>query len=230
MNVYPQLRKYLRSYPEWNFNPPEVQVVRELTHIGSDYGGYFLDLSIVPHQPIVYSLGIGEDISFDLSLIEEHGFTVHAFDPTPLVREWLDSQLLPPEFCFHASGIADYDGRADFYLPPRTDFISHSIIRARQYSPHSISLPVMKLSTVMRSLGHTRIDILKMDIEGAEFAVLDDLMNDGIEVAQVLVEFHHRLSTLGIGKTRRTLAALNDYGLRICYVCPRMEVLTLVSA
>jgi len=35
---------------------------------------------------VVYSLGIGEDISFDLALIEKYGARVHAFDPTPKVN------------------------------------------------------------------------------------------------------------------------------------------------
>ena len=104
------------------------------------------------------------------------------------------------------------------------------MIRARQYSEDSIRVPVAKLATVMRTLGHNRIDILKMDIEGAEYAVLKDLIKDKIEVGQILVEFHHRLSSVGIEKTRAALSALNDYGMKICYVCPRMEILTLIRA
>jgi len=230
MNVYPQLRKYLRSYPQWHFSPPRVQAVRRLRRIGSDYGGYFVDISLLPPDAVVYSLGIGEDISFDLSLIQQYGVTIGAFDPTPKVKTWIQSQSLPAQFRFQQIGIADFDGEADFYLPPKRDFISHSMIRARQYSEDSIRVPVAKLATVMRTLGHNRIDILKMDIEGAEYAVLKDLMKDKIEVGQILVEFHHRLSSVGIEKTRAALSALNDYGMKICYVCPRMEVLTLIRA
>ena len=32
---------------------------------------------------IVYSFGVGEDVTFDLALIDRYGMTVHAFDPTP---------------------------------------------------------------------------------------------------------------------------------------------------
>jgi FkbM family methyltransferase len=229
MNVYPQLRKYLRSYPQWNFSPPRVQAVRKLRRIGSDYGGYFVDSSLIPPDPVVYSLGVGEDISFDLSLIEHYGCTVYAFDPTPKVKSWIESQRLPARFCFQEIGIADFDGETDFYLPPKPDFISHSMLRARQYSQDSIRVPVTKLSTAMGRLRHSRIDILKMDIEGAEYAVVNDLIKDHIEVGQILVEFHHRLSSVGVDKTRAVLSALDDYGMKICYVCPRMEVFTLIA-
>lgn len=222
------LRKYFRTYPEWGFAPPRAQRQRRCESLGSAYGGYSLDPLLVRPDSIVYSLGIGEDISFDLALIERFGVNIEAFDPTPKVQNWLAAQSLPPKFHFHSSGIAGHDGEETFYLPPRTDWISHSIIQARQYARDSVRLPVMKLSTAMRLGGHDRIDILKMDIEGAEYAVIEDIVREKIPVRQLLVEFHHRLSSVGTKKTRRALALLQGYGMRISCVCPRAEILTLV--
>lgn len=229
-DVYLYLRRYVRSYPEWNFTPPRVQVHRTLQLFGSDYGGYAIDPSGIRQDAIVYSLGIGEDVSWDLALIQRYGVTIHAFDPTPRVKEWLALQTLPEQFHFHEVGIADIDGEGIFYLPPRPDFISHSLVRARQYSKESIRVPMIRLRTAMQRLGHDRIDVLKMDIEGAEYGVLGDLVEQKIPVSQILVEFHHRVSSIGTGVTRRTLALLESYGMKIAYVCPRMEVLTLVMA
>jgi FkbM family methyltransferase len=230
MNLHLQLRKYLRSYPEWKLAPPRVQLRRALQKVGSEYGGYFLDPSGIGPDAVVYSLGIGEDISFDLSLIHQYGVTVHAFDPTPQVKKWLASQKLPDEFCFHDTGIADFDGEGIFYLPPRPDHVSHSVVPARQFSRESIPVPMMRLGTAMERLGHSRIGLMKMDIEGGEYGVLEDLVRERIPVEQILVEFHHRFSSIGTAKTRRMLSMLEDYGMRICYVCPRVEVFTLVRS
>lgn len=230
MKIDVRLREYLRTYPQWRFAPPRVQVQRALQVIGSDYGGYSLGPSLIGPGAVVYSLGVGEDISFDLAVIHRYGITVHAFDPTPKVKMWLASQTLPERFHFHDVGIADFDGDALFYLPPRQDFVSHSIIRARQHSEDSIRVPVIRLSTAMRRLGHSRIDVLKMDIEGAEYAVLEDVARAEIPVSQILVEFQHRLSSIGTGKTKRVLSLLEGYGMKIGYVRPRMEVFTLVRA
>lgn len=227
MSLHSQLGRYLRVYPEWRFTPPHAQLSRSLESIGSDYGGYSLDPSMLRPDSVVYSLGIGEDISFDLTMIERFGVNIEAFDPTPKVQNWLAAQSLPPQFHFHSSGIASHDGEEAFYLPPRTDWISHSIIRARQYARDSVRLPVMKLSTAMRLRGHDRIDLLKMDIEGAEYAVIEDIVREKISVRQLLVEFHHRLSSVGTKKTRRALALLQGYGMGISYVCPRKEIFTL---
>lgn len=223
-----QLRKYFRSYPEWRFAPPRVQVGRELRKIGSDYGGYYLDCSILERDAIIYSLGVGEDISFDLGLIKHYGVSIHAFDPTPKVKTWLSSQTLPAQFHFYDVGIAHFDGEAVFYLPTQQRFVSHSTVRARQFSKDSIRVPMMRLSTAMQRLGHNRIDVLKMDIEGEEYSVLEDLVRERISVRQLLIEFHHRFSNVGTGRTREALARLEGYGFKVCHVCPRIQVLTMM--
>jgi FkbM family methyltransferase len=226
---YTSLRNYLHAYPQWRFAPPRLQIARSVERFGSDYGGYWLDTSMMDSNAIVYSLGIGEDISFDLSLIEQFGVDVQAFDPTPKVKKWLAAQSLPRQFHFHELGISGHDGEEPFYLPPREDWVSHSVIRARQYGRDSLHFPVTRLSTAMKLQGHCRMDVLKMDIEGAEYAVIEEMVRERIPVKQLLVEFHHRLSSVGTRKTRRALAQLEEYGMKICYVCPRKEIFTFVQ-
>jgi FkbM family methyltransferase len=228
MNLQSQLRKYVRTYPQWHFAPPRVQVQRRLERFGTEYGGYYLAPSLLKPEAVVYSVGIGEDISFDQALIKSFGVAIEAFDPTPKVNEWLASQTLPEQFHFHAMGIADSDGEAVFHLPPRKDWVSHSMISARQYSQATASFPVVRLATAMARLRHSRIDVLKMDIEGAEYGVIEDIVRTQILVRQLLVEFHHRLSAFGTGDTRRAISLLEDYGMKIAHMCPRMEVFTFI--
>lgn len=228
MSLHAQLHKYLRVYPQWNFLPPRPQMHRRLHRFGSDYAGYHLDPSLVSERSAVYSLGIGQDISFDLSLIAHTGCTIYAFDPTPQVATWLAAQSLPPQLHFRAVGIAGHDGNETFYLPPHPDWISHSVLRAEQYSADSILLPVIRLSTAMHLHGHSRIDVLKMDIEGAEYAVIEEIVREQIPITQLLVEFHHRLSGVGTGKTKEALALLQRCGMRVAYVCSRREIFTLI--
>jgi hypothetical protein len=81
----------------------------------------------------------------------------------------------------------------------------------------------------MKLQGHDRVDVLKMDIEGAEYAVIEDIVREKIPVKQMLVEFHHRLSSVGTEKTRKALTQLMDSGMKISYVCPRKEIFTFVQ-
>lgn len=60
---------------------------------------------------------------------------------------------------------------------------------------------------------NTRIDILKMDIEGAEYDVIDNLIDSALRPKMLLIEFHHRFKGIGKQKTYSSIEKLrqNDY-------------------
>jgi hypothetical protein len=58
----------------------------------------------------------------------------------------------------------------------------------------------------MKRNGHNHIDLLKIDIEGSEYEVLEDLLRRRLPVNQVLVEFHHDI--LPDIKRRETVRAI----------------------
>lgn len=177
------------------------------------------DWRIVPEglgpDSVVYSFGVGEDISFDLSLIERHGVTVHAFDPTPKSIAWVKTQVVPARFVLHEVGLADYDGEATFFPPKNPRHVSHTLLDRAATKDRAITVQVRRLPTLMRDLGHDRVDLLKMDIEGAEYQVLEDLLRAKVPIGQLLVEFHHRFPGVGAARTRRAVEALNAAGYRI---------------
>jgi len=70
----------------------------------------------------------------------------------------------------------------------------------------------------MERLGHNHIDVLKMDIEGAEYGVIADLLSCNIRVDQLLVEFHHRWPEVGVQKTKQAIRELNRAGYRIFHI------------
>ena len=163
---------------------------------------------------IVYSFGVGEEISFDLELIRRFGVRVHAFDPTPRSIEWLAKQSLPANFLFHPYGVADFEGHAKFLPPINPAHVSHTLVQ-RQTPWSAIEVPVRRLGSILQELGHGHIDLLKMDVEGAEYPVLKDLLTSRIQVRQLLVEFHHRWPEIGVEKTRQAIRDLNSAGYRI---------------
>lgn len=166
---------------------------------------------------------MGQDISFDLELIRRFGVVVHAFDPTPRAREWLRHQELPPQFIFHDYGVAEFDGLAAFIPPQDPSHVSYAMIERRGGRSSSIAAPVRRLQTIMKDLGHEEIHVLKMDIEGAEYAVLRDVVSYELRVDQLLVEFHHRWPEIGLERTRTAIRELNKAGYRIFNVAPSGE-------
>lgn len=176
----------------------------------------------LPNQPLVYSFGVGEDVSFDLELIRRFHATVHAFDPTPRSIAWIAGQEVPERFHFHPCGIANHDGVSSFLPPANPAHVSHTMI-ARHGAAASRELPVKRIQTLLSDLQHARIDLLKMDIEGAEYVVIDDLISSRIVVKQLLVEFHHRWKEVGVARTKKAIRNLNAAGYRIFAVSANGE-------
>jgi hypothetical protein len=59
-----------------------------------------------------------------------------------------------------------------------------------------------------------------MDIEGAEYGVLEDCLSTGLRIDQLLVEFHHRWDFVGLAETRRAISLLRRSGYLIAHVSP----------
>jgi FkbM family methyltransferase len=182
--------------------------------LGEGSGAWCLCPQGLSASSVIYCAGVGEEISFDLELIRRFGVRVHAFDPTPRSIQWVQSQTLPQEFTFHPYGIADFDGTSKFLPPKNPDHVSHTLL-PRETPWSAIQIPVHRLGTIAGMLGHAEIDLLKMDIEGAEYAAIADLLTSGIRPRQMLVEFHHRWPEVGVEKTRAAIRALNAAGYRI---------------
>ena len=186
---------------------------------GSAYGGWVVCPQGLDENSTIYSFGVGKDISFDLSLIAQYGVTVFAFDPTPRSIAWVQAQDVPSPFRFHEIGIAERDGTAHFAAPERADHVSFSISEDRA-TGNTIEARVHRLNTIAQMLGHHHIDVLKMDIEGAEYAVIADLPHADVTVNQILVEFHHGFHGLSVHQTREAITTLNRLGYRIFSISP----------
>ncbi|NJN16539.1 MAG: FkbM family methyltransferase [Oscillochloris sp.] len=180
---------------------------------GSGYGAWTICPDGLGHDSVVYSFGVGTDVAFDLGLIAAYGLKVHAFDPTPQSISWFKNQQFPPALHLHEYGIADTDGAIDLYPPNNPSYVSHSAVERAGVEP--IQASVRRLSTIMNELGHQQIDLLKMDIEGAEYAVVEDIVTSGIPIRQLLIEFHHRFPQVGPVATRRAVATLAAHGFRL---------------
>ncbi len=197
---------------------------------GSDYGGWTVNPTLLSKNSVVYSVGVGEDASFDVAMIRRFGVTVHAMDPTPKSIAWARKQGFPSEFVLHEYGLAASDGELTFYPPENPEHVSHTILDRPQTASGAIRVPVKRLATIMRELGHTRIDLLKMDIEGAEYEVIDDLAKTGYPISQLLIEFHHRFPQVGDAKTEAAIRTLNGAGYKIFSIAPNGEEYSFIRA
>ena len=206
------------------------QVAIDSLPLAYNEGAWVVHPDVINASSVVYSFGVGRNISWDLAMIKRFGLTVHAFDPTPRSIEWVQAQNLPVEFVFHDYGVADVDGTMKLFPPRRESSFHYSSIKRsnKQDSGQAIEAAVYRLSSIMNKLGHDRIDVLKMDIEGAEYGVIEDIVNSGVKVGQLLVEFHHNFRGVRVQRTADAVQSLHDLGYRIFHVSDRSYELALI--
>lgn len=171
---------------------------------------------------IVYSVGICNDIAFELGIMQQKDIQVFAFDPTPYSIQWISQQTLPARFNFFPWAAAGTDGT--FFLYPLTN--KRGKISEEMYTIHNqeeqrndgISVEAFTIESMAKRLGHEKIDLLKIDIEGAEYDVFDSLLNSSLRPKQILVEFHHRFKDIDKDKTVKAINSLHDNGYLIASI------------
>lgn len=203
-------------------------VEKEAVVLGSSYGRWAVIPELLSADSVIYSFGVGEDISFDERLVEMFGVKIHLFDPTPRSREWFSAKDRSDYFIFHPVGLFDFDGELELFAPKNNEHVSFSLCKSEHLEESSDAFPVSRLSTIMENLGDEKIDVLKMDIEGAEYQVITDMLSMGIQPKQLLIEFHDRFEGVGDWASLRVMISLVAKGYRVfeqcgpneyCFVC-----------
>ena len=184
-----------------------------LLRLGTQYGGWSIPKDLCLTQTSVcYLAGAGEDISFDCELAARFQCKVRIVDPTPRAVQHFENlrsavkagtafpinnsktefyRLTAADLervSFIPVGLAGQDGELKFYLPKNPEHVSCSTVNL-QKTTEFFTAPCYRLSTLMAQLGDRTVDLLKMDIEGAEYSVIDDLLNSGPLPRLLLVEF-----------------------------------------
>lgn len=90
-----------------------------------------------------------------------------------------------------------------------------------QYGNHLVNEYQLKsLPSIMAELGHSWVDMLKMDVEGAEYDVLPSLLthygalNQSVPVTQAQIEYHHWSSRPLVAQLVETLKRMEAGGFR----------------
>lgn len=231
--VLPGLRKkaetvYIRYFKEGRYLKRRVKC--PFQWFGNDYGGFYVCPDFLDRNSVVYSFGIGEDLSFSLGLINAFHCSVYAFDPTPRSIEWVQQQKLPETFHFTGVGIDKESGTVRFFLPLNPRHVSGSRVeQSNVTADHSIEVSMKRLIDIATDLGHQKIDVLKLDIEGSEHDVIPDVLQSGVDISQILIEFHDRFMPNGKEKTIKTIKELGTYGYEIFAVSDTCQEVSFIK-
>lgn len=159
------------------------------THIDhfTRLGNYLLHRVPVESRPIIYSFGIGNDISFDTAAADEFGVPIYMYDPTPAVALLMKEHEEDDRLVFRNEGIYSRETEIKFYTSNST--LNSSIYPIHGKSQHEL-VRCRTLDSFMQENGHHSIDILKMDVEGVADDVLRQIMDEtDIRPKQIVTEF-----------------------------------------
>ena len=182
---------------------------------GNSYGGFYLNTKDLNSKSIVYSIGIGTDASFDLELINTFNCQIYGFDPTPKSIRWVKENIDSRKFKMSEFGISSFSGKKRILPSKNQNHVSGSLISIKTVDKKdSIFLEFKTLDEAMKSNNHKYLDLLKMDIEGAEYDVIENILNKSIKINQIVVEFHPHLIKNGRKKTQDIILKLNQKGFK----------------
>jgi len=181
-------------------------------HGNSEGGWSIVERSLNPDS-VVVDIGLGEDMSFSESIISQYGCFVHGFDPTPRAVQYVN-RLANDHVRLFPVGVGTAAGRVPFYLPNNQSHVSGSLTPEGHLGQRKIEVDVVTLGEIWNLLDVRRIDLLKLDIEGTEYELIDspDFHRRAGTIGQLCVEFHHRWKRRGKEATERAVGVLEELG------------------
>ena len=147
----------------------------------SDYerGTVLLWAHLLNNVTTVFDIGanIGIYTLVAAARLQGHG-AVHAFEPNPDVFPWLARNA--DRNCFaHARlvqlALSDFDGEAKFFLPKNGAWTNGSLIEGFADQASSQVIETMRFDTYCSKFGIEKVDLIKIDVEGAELKVLNGM-------------------------------------------------------
>jgi FkbM family methyltransferase len=187
----------------------------DLIRLGSGYGGWWIPSSVLRPGAVAYCAGAGEDITFDLEL-HQRGMNVSTFDPTPrAIAHVAATAPVDSRFRFEPIGWWDSVDELRFYAPRDEAHVSHSAVNL-QGTDSFFTAPVASVRNLMDRLGDEHVDLVKMDIEGAEARVINCLVEEGPRPSALCVEFDQPQPARAVLATVRALQGVG-------YVLNRIE-------
>jgi FkbM family methyltransferase len=173
------------------------------------------------NRKVLISAGLGKDITFDLAMMEA-GFNVIGIDPISESVEYVNKIVSNnTNYTLMKACLAKDNLGLFMYAPIKEGHISWSVISGKEHTKKlypSITLDDLEENEIV---GKARLKVLKMDIEGAEVDILDQIAHSNSVYGVCLAEldyiskqryrkFLKRLSAIII--TKKVLKCLHRKG------------------
>jgi FkbM family methyltransferase len=146
--------------------------------------------SLVGPGSLVLDIGANHG-QFTRAIARKFGCKVHAVEPNPLLCSGLQ-ELAIPGVTVHGVALADTGGLRPFLLMDNSE--SSHFCNVDSANESVVYVKAMTLEDLIAAIPGGCIDLIKMDVEGAELNALEGVPAKTIEgIKQLTVEFHQFL-------------------------------------
>jgi len=119
---------------------------------------------------------------------EKYGCAIHVFEPVPAFAENIRQRFAgKPNIHVHAFGVAEKTDRCMISL-------GHDRTSIHQSTGNTVEIQLRSAAEVLPELGlgGRTVDLMKINIEGCEFELLEHLMTTGLvkQIRDIQVQFH----------------------------------------
>ena len=240
-SILHRVKRKIREYLQGKKRVKEIKgmvnsIETKTEQFGNKYGGYKIAVDLLNHdrELTVLSFGIGEDLSFSEDVIHRLNAQVYAFDPTPRSSTYVANHELAnnERFHFFPYGISRETKTEKFYLPKVKEYVSCSTHHHDSVGEDYYEVEMHSFSQIIDDLKISEIDILKMDIEGSEFDVMDLILSSGISIHQIGIELHDHLFSDGSGHNKFVwiIKLLRDHSYHLVSISASGHEMTFVQA
>ena len=154
-------------------------------------GNYLIKANLLNKNSIIYSFGVGDSLGFEKKIVEKFKCRVYCFDPTKLAINFMKKEKYDKNLIhFQPYGIWNTDGKIKFYYQDEANRNNSGGSITNLFETKKFEfLDCFKLSSIMNKNNHKRVDVLKLDIEGASIHVIENFISENIYPNQIVVEF-----------------------------------------
>jgi FkbM family methyltransferase len=204
-----------RRWREW-------RLPKGYARLGTRYGGWWIDTRLISPDPLLIDCGLGEDISFPKAFSERFGGHIIGVECNPRSLRYCKANPISGMDILPRAMWTSTGQNLTFHLPKRDDRVSGSLVDSHEYVTGGdiLSVETIDFPTLLQHAGRDECDILKLDIEGAEYEILASLIEkETLQMArQVLVEFHHGITHHLLEETLDMVERLSACGFSLVYI------------
>lgn len=192
--------------------------MQNIERLGTIYGGWILPKDIkLNEDSVIYSVGVGEDMSFDMILSDRHKCNIILIDPTKKAKKHYEEvthyyenikwkitgnvqkdyygimyPLKPDLTKISYIEKALWDEKMDemkFYKQDNEDYVSQSLMEGIYGEKYDI-VSTETLKNIRDENEDFDIDILKLNTSGAEIKILHSMLNENIFPNYICINFN----------------------------------------